>query len=147
VASAPTLRVPLRPSSARFGSAPHEGTLTASAERLPWDEQREISAMAGSLNKVSLIGNLGKDPEIRSTQTGTKIVTITLATSDRWTDRVTGEVKENTEWHRVVIFGGGLADVAERYLRKGAKIGVFQLSFTLFRPHDVFGDLSYSLIY
>ena len=80
--------------------------------------------MAGSVNKVILVGNLGKDPEIRSTQDGSKIVNLTLATSETWNDRASGERKEKTEWHRVVIFNDRTADVAERYLKKGAKIYV-----------------------
>jgi single-strand DNA-binding protein len=80
--------------------------------------------MAGSVNKVILVGNLGKDPEIRSTQDGSKIVNLTLATSETWNDRASGERKEKTEWHRVVIFNDRVADVAERFLKKGAKIYV-----------------------
>src|ERR1700761_7751281 len=80
--------------------------------------------MAGSVNKVILVGNLGKDPEIRSTQDGSKIVNLTLATSETWNDRASGERKERTEWHRVVIFNDRVADVAERFLKKGAKIYV-----------------------
>jgi single-strand DNA-binding protein len=80
--------------------------------------------MAGSVNKVILIGNLGKDPEVRNTQDGSKIVNLTLATSDTWNDRASGERKERTEWHRVVIFNDRVADVAERFLKKGAKIYV-----------------------
>ena len=80
--------------------------------------------MAGSVNKVILIGNLGKDPEVRSTQDGTKIVNLTLATSETWNDRASGERKERTEWHRVVIFNDRVADVAERFLRKGRKVYV-----------------------
>jgi single-strand DNA-binding protein len=80
--------------------------------------------MAGSVNKVILVGNLGRDPEIRTTQDGSKIVNITLATSDTWNDRASGERKERTEWHRVVIFNDRVADVAERFLKKGAKIYV-----------------------
>src|ERR1700709_2806452 len=80
--------------------------------------------MAGSVNKVILVGNLGKDPEVRSTQDGNKIVNLTLATSETWNDRASGERKEKTEWHRVVIFNDRTADVAERYLKKGAKIYV-----------------------
>src|ERR1700719_324614 len=80
--------------------------------------------MAGSVNKVILVGNLGKDPEVRSTQDGSKIVNLTLATSETWNDRASGERKERTEWHRVVIFNDRVADVAERYLKKGAKIYV-----------------------
>lgn len=78
--------------------------------------------MAGSVNKVILVGNLGRDPEIRNTQTGTKVVNLAIATSDTWNDRQTGERKDITEWHRVVIFNERLADVAERYLRKGRKV-------------------------
>jgi single-strand DNA-binding protein len=80
--------------------------------------------MAGSVNKVILVGNLGKDPEVRTTQTGMKIVNFTLATSDNWNDKATGERKERTEWHRVAIFNERLADVAERFLRKGRKVYV-----------------------
>ncbi|GBD57499.1 single-stranded DNA-binding protein [Gluconobacter wancherniae] len=78
--------------------------------------------MAGSVNKVILVGNLGKDPEVRNTQSGTKIVNLTVATSDTWNDRQSGERKERTEWHRVVIFNERVADVAERFLRKGRKV-------------------------
>lgn len=80
--------------------------------------------MSGSVNKVILIGNLGADPEIRRTQDGRPIVNINLATSESWRDRNTGERREKTEWHRVVIFNEGLAKVAEQYLKKGAKIYV-----------------------
>jgi single-strand DNA-binding protein len=80
--------------------------------------------MAGSVNKVILVGNLGKDPEIRTTQDGTKIVNFTLATSETWNDRASGERKERTEWHRVVIFNENLAGVAEKFLRKGRKVYV-----------------------
>jgi single-strand DNA-binding protein len=80
--------------------------------------------MAGSVNKVILVGNLGRDPEVRNTQDGGKIVNLALATSETWNDRQSGERKERTEWHRVVIFNDRVADVAERYLKKGAKIYV-----------------------
>jgi single-strand DNA-binding protein len=80
--------------------------------------------MAGSVNKVILVGNLGKDPEVRTTQDGTKIVNLTLATSETWNDRQSGERKERTEWHRVVIFNDRIGDVAERFLHKGSKIYV-----------------------
>lgn len=80
--------------------------------------------MAGSVNKVILVGNLGKDPEVRNTQDGTKIVNLTLATSETWNDRASGERRERTEWHRVVIFNDRIGEVAERYLKKGAKIYV-----------------------
>jgi len=75
-----------------------------------------------SVNKVILVGNLGKDPEVRTTQDGSKIVNLTLATSESWNDRASGERKERTEWHRVVIFNDRIADVAERFLRKGRKV-------------------------
>jgi len=78
--------------------------------------------MAGSINKVILVGNLGRDPEIRHTQAGKKIANLAVATSDSWRDRQSGERREKTEWHRVVIFNEGLADVAERFLRKGSKV-------------------------
>jgi len=78
--------------------------------------------MAGSVNKVILVGNLGKDPEVRNTQSGSKIVNLTIATSETWNDRQSGERKERTEWHRVVIFNDRLGDVAERFLRKGRKV-------------------------
>lgn len=80
--------------------------------------------MAGSVNKVILVGNLGKDPEVRNTQDGSKIVNLTLATSESWNDRASGERRERTEWHRVVIFNDRIGEVAERYLKKGAKIYV-----------------------
>ena len=78
--------------------------------------------MAGSVNKVILIGNLGRDPESRSFQNGGKVVNLRIATSDSWKDRNTGERKEKTEWHSVAIFNEGLANVAEKYLRKGSKV-------------------------
>jgi single-strand DNA-binding protein len=78
--------------------------------------------MAGSVNKVILIGNLGKDPESRSFQNGGKVVELRIATSESWKDRATGERKEKTEWHTVKVFNEGLAGVAERYLRKGSKV-------------------------
>ena len=80
--------------------------------------------MAGSVNKVILVGNLGKDPEIRRTQDGRPIANLSVATSETWRDKATGERKEKTEWHRVVIFNEGLAKVAEQYLKKGAKVYV-----------------------
>ena len=76
--------------------------------------------MAGSVNKVTLVGNLGRDPEVRSTQDGAKIVQLSLATSERWKDRNSGEQRERTEWHRVVIFNENLGRIAEQYLRKGS---------------------------
>ncbi|HXZ02974.1 MAG TPA: single-stranded DNA-binding protein [Stellaceae bacterium] len=78
--------------------------------------------MAGSVNKVILIGNLGRDPEIRSTQDGTRVANLSLATSESWRDKTTGERKERTEWHRVVIFNERLVDIVEKYLKKGAKV-------------------------
>jgi single-strand DNA-binding protein len=80
--------------------------------------------MAGSINKVILVGNLGRDPEIRSTNDGTRIANLRLATSESWRDRNSGERKERTEWHSVVIFNERLTEIAEKYLRKGSKIYV-----------------------
>jgi single-strand DNA-binding protein len=80
--------------------------------------------MAGSVNKVILVGNLGRDPEVRHTQDGKPIVNLSLATSETWRDRNTGERKEKTEWHRVVIFNENLAKVAEQYLKKGSTVYV-----------------------
>lgn len=79
--------------------------------------------MAGSVNKVILIGNLGRDPEVRTLQNGGKVANLSLATSESWRDKSSGERKEKTEWHRVVIFGN-LADIAEKYLKKGSKVYV-----------------------
>jgi single-strand DNA-binding protein len=78
--------------------------------------------MAGSVNKVILIGNRGRDPEIRSTQDGTRIANFSVATSESWRDKASGERKERTEWHRVVIFNDRLVDIVEKYLKKGAKV-------------------------
>jgi single-strand DNA-binding protein len=78
--------------------------------------------MAGSVNKVILVGNLGADPEVRRTQDGRPIVNLRVATSDTWRDKATGERREKTEWHRVVIFSEGLAKIAEQYLKKGSKV-------------------------
>jgi single-strand DNA-binding protein len=80
--------------------------------------------MAGSVNKVILVGNLGKDPEIRRLGSGEPVVNLSLATSESWRDKASGERKEKTEWHRVVIFNENLAKVAEQYLRKGSKVYV-----------------------
>lgn len=80
--------------------------------------------MAGSVNKVIILGNLGRDPEVRTSQDGSKIVNLNIATSESWKDRATGERKEKTEWHRVVIFNPNLADIAERYLKKGSSVYV-----------------------
>lgn len=78
--------------------------------------------MAGSVNKVILVGNLGRDPEVRFTQNNQKIVNLSIATSERWKDRQSGEMRDRTEWHRVVIFNENLADVAERFLKKGSSV-------------------------
>ena len=78
--------------------------------------------MAGSINKVILVGNLGADPRVNTMQNGNKVVTLSVATTDTWKDKLSGEWKERTEWHRVVIFNPQLADTAERYLRKGSKV-------------------------
>ena len=78
--------------------------------------------MAGSVNKVILVGNLGRDPEVRTMQNGGKVCNLSVATSERWRDRTSGEQQERTEWHRVVIFDDRLADIAERYLQKGSKV-------------------------
>ena len=78
--------------------------------------------MSGSVNKVTLVGNLGRDPEIRAMQNGDKIVQISIATSDRWKDKSTGEQRERTEWHRVVIFNEALGKIAEQYLKKGSTV-------------------------
>ena len=80
--------------------------------------------MAGSVNKVILVGNLGKDPEVRRMTSGEPVVNLSVATSESWRDKASGERKEKTEWHRVVIFNKNLAEVAEKYLRKGAKVYV-----------------------
>ena len=78
--------------------------------------------MAGSVNKVILIGNLGRDPEIRFAQNGNKIANFSIATSDTWRDKTTGERKEKTEWHRIVVFSEGLATITEKFLKKGSKV-------------------------
>ena len=78
--------------------------------------------MSGSVNKVTLVGNLGRDPEIRAMQNGDKIVQLSLATSDRWKDKTSGEQREKTEWHRVVIFNDALGRIAEQYLKKGSTV-------------------------
>ena len=78
--------------------------------------------MAGSVNKVILVGNLGRDPEVRHTQDGAPIVNLSVATSENWRDRNSGERRERTEWHRVVIFNDRLGEVAQKYLRKGSKV-------------------------
>ena len=78
--------------------------------------------MAGSINKVILVGNVGQEPQIRQTQSGQKVASFSLATSDRWRDRASGEQKEQTEWHRIVVFQPGLVDVVERMVQKGTKL-------------------------
>jgi single-strand DNA-binding protein len=78
--------------------------------------------MSGSINKVILVGNLGRDPEVRQTNQGQKLANLAIATSERWTDRQSGEKRERTEWHRVVIFDDRLVDVAEKFLKKGSKV-------------------------
>ena len=78
--------------------------------------------MVGSINKVILVGNLGADPTVSTMPSGDKVVNLRVATSDSWTDKASGERKERTEWHRVVIFNSQVADTAERYLRKGSKV-------------------------
>ena len=78
--------------------------------------------MAGSVNKVILLGNLGQDPDIRTMQNGKKVCTFSIATSDSWKDKETGEKKEKTEWHRVVVFNEGLIGVVENYIKKGTKL-------------------------
>ncbi|HJQ57898.1 MAG TPA: single-stranded DNA-binding protein [Vineibacter sp.] len=80
--------------------------------------------MAGSVNKVILVGNLGRDPEIRNMPSGGMVVNMSVATSDTWRDKATGERKERTEWHRVVIFNDKIGEVAQKYLRKGSKVYV-----------------------
>jgi single-strand DNA-binding protein len=80
--------------------------------------------MAGSVNKVILVGNLGRDPEIRSTQDGTRVANLSVATSESWRDKNSGERRERTEWHRVVVFNDHLVGVCEKYLKKGSKIYV-----------------------
>ena len=78
--------------------------------------------MVGSVNKVILLGNLGRDPEVRSMQSGSKMASFSLATSKRWKDRATQEQKEKTSWHNIVVFGDGLVDIVEKYVKKGSKI-------------------------
>ena len=80
--------------------------------------------MAGSVNKVILLGNLGRDPEIRSMQTGSKMATFSMATSKRWRDKNTQEQRDKTSWHNIVVFGDGLVDIVEKYVKKGSKIYV-----------------------
>ena len=83
-----------------------------------------INNMVGSVNKVILLGNLGRDPEIRSMQSGSKMASFSIATSKRWKDKNTQEQKEKTSWHNIVVFGDGLVDIVEKYVKKGSKIYV-----------------------
>ena len=78
--------------------------------------------MSGSVNKVTLVGNLGRDPEVRAMQNGDKIIQLSVATSDRWKDKISGEQRERTEWHRIVIFNDALGKIAEQYLKKGSTV-------------------------
>lgn len=78
--------------------------------------------MAGSINKVILVGNLGRDPEIRAAQDGSKVASFSVATSETWKDRISGEKKDRTEWHRIVVFNPNLCDICEKYLHKGSKV-------------------------
>jgi single-strand DNA-binding protein len=89
---------------------------------VPPTAAEQENVMAGSVNKVILVGNLGKDPEIRRTQDGRPIANLSVATSESWRDKATGERKEKTEWHRVVIFSEGLCKIVEQYLKKGSKV-------------------------
>src|SRR2546423_2215059 len=91
-------------------------------DRVPVGWPGKDNEMAGSVNKVILVGNLGRDPETRRMPSGDAMVTFSVATSESWRDKTSGERKERTEWHRVVIFNKNLAEVAEKYLRKGAKV-------------------------
>jgi single-strand DNA-binding protein len=90
--------------------------------RAPNYEQKRAKPMAGSVNKVILVGNLGRDPEIRTLNSGDRVANLRIATSEQWRDKATGERKEKTEWHSVVIFNDGLVRIAEQYLRKGSTV-------------------------
>jgi single-strand DNA-binding protein len=92
------------------------------APRDPGPEQNEEKAMAGSVNKVILVGNLGRDPEVKQLGSGSRVANLSIATSENWRDKATGERKEKTEWHRVVVFSDGLVNVIDQYLKKGAKV-------------------------
>ena len=98
--------------------------------------------MAGSLNKVMLIGNVGADPIIRQTQDGKKIATLSLATTDSWKDKATGEKRDKTEWHRIVIFNEGLSGVVENYVKKGQQLFIEGLMTSTF---NLFNSSTYSL--
>jgi single-strand DNA-binding protein len=104
----------------RLGSAANEAAGTRAADA----SEQERKIMAGSVNKVILVGNLGRDPEVRRLNSGKPVVNLSIATSDSWRDKDSGERKEKTEWHRVVIFNENLAKIAEQYLKKGAKVYV-----------------------
>jgi single-strand DNA-binding protein len=98
---------------------PRQTLYDARSEYHPSKKARD---MAGSVNKVILVGNLGRDPEIRSTQDGQRVANFSLATSENWRDKASGERKERTEWHRVVVFNDRLVDVIEKYVKKGSKL-------------------------
>ena len=93
--------------------------------------------MAGSVNKVILVGNLGRDPESRAMQSGDKVVNLSVATSESWRDRQTGERREKTEWHRVVIFDQNLVEIAEKYLQKGSKVKFTRIVKIKMRVNEV----------
>ncbi len=95
-----------------------------------------------SMNRVTIIGNLGKDPEIRTFQNGGKVANLSVATSESWTDKTTGEVKEKTEWHKVAVFGDGLVSVVERFVKRGSK--VFLEGSIETRSYDKEGETRYS---
>lgn len=86
--------------------------------------KKRVNQVAGSINKIILVGNLGKDPEIRHTQTGSKIASFSVATSESWQDKTTNERRDNTQWHRIVVFNENLADIVEKYVKKGNKVYV-----------------------
>jgi single-strand DNA-binding protein len=104
------------------GTPPSIGEAPAASFEAARAYRHAESTMAGSVNKVILVGNLGADPEVRRTQDGRPIVNLRVATSESWRDKNTGERREKTEWHRVVIFSEGLAKIAEQYLKKGSKV-------------------------
>jgi len=98
--------------------------------------------MAGSVNKVTLIGNLGRDPEVKTFSNGARYANLSIATSESWRDKATGERKERTEWHRVVVFNEALVSIAEKYLRKGSKVFIEGLLAT--REYEKDGRKSYT---
>jgi single-strand DNA-binding protein len=110
------------PSRERLASRPDAFRRMIETLGLKAHGQEGVREMAGSLNKVILIGNLGRDPEVRRLNSGDPVVNLSIATSENWRDKASGERKERTEWHRVVIFNENLAKVAENYLRKGSKV-------------------------